>query len=93
MLEKAKNVLEVIVNNQLFKEHDIRFVGGTALSYLVNHRLSEDLDFAMLALCRDEIEEMMLSYSAVKINHDNTVLDYAKNIEKNIEIFLIFIMS
>ncbi|MDO8609132.1 MAG: nucleotidyl transferase AbiEii/AbiGii toxin family protein [bacterium] len=72
-------MLEIIVNNQLFKEHDIRFVGGTALSYLINHRLSEDLDFAMLELCRDEVEEMMLSYGAVKIKHDNTALDYAKN--------------
>lgn len=79
MLEKTKNVLEVIANNQLFKQHDIRFVGGTALSYLINHRLSEDLDFAMLELCRDEVEAMMLSYDAMQINHENTVLDYVKN--------------
>jgi predicted nucleotidyltransferase component of viral defense system len=79
MLEKTKNVLEAIVNNQFFTKHDIRFVGGTALSYLINHRLSEDLDFAMLELCKDEIESMMLSYGAVKINHDNTAVDYAIN--------------
>ena len=79
MLEKTKNVLEVLANHQLFKKHDIRFVGGTALSYLINHRLSEDLDFAMLELCRGEIEDMMLSYGAIKINHDNTALDYAMN--------------
>jgi predicted nucleotidyltransferase component of viral defense system len=79
VLEKTKHVLEVIASNQLFKEHDIRFVGGTALSYLINHRLSEDLDFAMLELCRDEIEEMMFSYGGVRISHDSTAVDYTLN--------------
>lgn len=45
MLEKTKKVLEIICNDDLFKNFDIRFVGGTALSYRINHRLSEDLDF------------------------------------------------
>lgn len=79
MLEKTKNVLDIIANNQLFKDHDIRFVGGTALSYLINHRLSEDLDFAMLELCKDEIEGMMRSYGAIKVEHSNTAIDYAHN--------------
>ena len=43
--EKTKEVLEIICNDDLFKNFDIRFVGGTALSYRINHRLSEDLDF------------------------------------------------
>ena len=45
MLEKTKEVLEIICNDDLFKNFDIRFVGGTALSYRINHRLSEDFDF------------------------------------------------
>lgn len=79
MLEKTRKVLETISKHLLFAEHEIRFVGGTALSYLINHRLSEDLDFAMLELCRDKIEEMMLSYGATKIEHDLTANEYAKN--------------
>lgn len=48
MLEKTQRVLNFIANDDLFKNNDIRFVGGTALSYLIKHRLSEDLDFASL---------------------------------------------
>ncbi|WP_164701215.1 hypothetical protein [Aliarcobacter cryaerophilus] len=39
MLEKTKEVLEIICNDDLFKKHNIRFVGGTALSYRINHKL------------------------------------------------------
>ncbi|MDD2358586.1 MAG: nucleotidyl transferase AbiEii/AbiGii toxin family protein [Thiovulaceae bacterium] len=60
MLEKTQQVLDALARHELFKKHDIRFVGGTALSHLINHRLSEDLDFAMLELCREEIEEKEL---------------------------------
>jgi predicted nucleotidyltransferase component of viral defense system len=79
MLEKTQQVLDILAKHELFKTHDIRFVGGTALSYLINHRLSEDLDFAMLELCRDNVEEMMAFYNAEKISHDNTAADYALN--------------
>lgn len=34
MLPKTKEVLDLIANDELFKKYDIRFVGGTALSYL-----------------------------------------------------------
>lgn len=85
MLEKTKKVLETIANNKVFKQHDIRFVGGTALSYLIGHRLSEDLDFAMLELCQDEIEKMMLSFGAARINQDSTAVDYALNDGGNLD--------
>lgn len=85
MLEKTKNVLETIANNKLFEQHDIRFVGGTALSYLLGHRLSEDLDFAMLELCQDDISQMMLYYGAEKVSHNNTAVDYASNEGGNLD--------
>ena len=62
MLEKTKEVLEIICNDDLFKKHDIRFVGGTALSYRINHRLSEDLDFATLNLSPKDISNMIYQY-------------------------------
>jgi hypothetical protein len=37
MLQKTKEVLELIANDELFVKFDIKFVGGTALSYLINH--------------------------------------------------------
>lgn len=85
MLEKTKQVLEILADDKLFKEHDIRFVGGTALSHLINHRLSEDLDFAMLELCKDEIETTMQGYGATKIEHSNTAIDYAHNNGENLD--------
>ena len=85
MLEKTKQVLDVLAKHELFKQYDIRFVGGTALSYLINHRLSEDLDFAMLELCKDEIEDMMRFYGAKKINHDTISMDNALNEGSDLE--------
>jgi len=79
MLERTKFVLDHLAGHELFRHHDIRFAGGTALSYLINHRLSEDLDFAMLELCRDAIEEMMHTFGAMPLPHTATAVDYALN--------------
>ena len=43
MLQKTQEVLEFIANDEWFENNDIRLVGGTALSYLIVHRLSEEL--------------------------------------------------
>ena len=49
MLEKQKS-FRIICNDDLFKNFDIRFVGGTALSYRINHRLSERFRFCNFKL-------------------------------------------
>jgi hypothetical protein len=46
MTNAANLLLEKINNDALFQKHEFRFVGGTALSYHIEHRISEDLDFA-----------------------------------------------
>ena len=79
MLEKTKEILEIICNDDLFKNFDIRFVGGTALSYRINHRLSEDLDFATLKLSPKEISNMIFKYGGKIIDHDKTMEDYVSN--------------
>ena len=43
MLQKTQEVLELIANDELFENNDIRIGAGTALSYLIVHRLSEEL--------------------------------------------------
>lgn len=43
MLQKTQEVLELIANDELFENNDIRLVGGTALSHLIDHRLLEEL--------------------------------------------------
>jgi predicted nucleotidyltransferase component of viral defense system len=45
----ARNLLDKLANNSFFEQHRIVFVGGTALSYYLNHRISEDLDFICLS--------------------------------------------
>lgn len=49
MTDFAKNLLEKIKDDELFNRHPFVFVGGTALSYHIQHRVSEDLDFAFTA--------------------------------------------
>ena len=86
MLKKTKNTLELIMNDDFFLKYDFRFVGGTALSHIINHRLSEDLDFASLELPCEEIEAFMKSYGAKKIEDDGTMEDYGAYDGEDIEI-------
>lgn len=45
MTDAIKELLPNIQDHRLFSNYDFRLIGGTALSYHINHRLSEDLDF------------------------------------------------
>lgn len=47
MTDKIKALLPLIQNHVLFDRYDFRLVGGTALSYHIEHRISEDLDFCL----------------------------------------------
>ena len=85
MLKKTKDTLELIMNDDFFLKHDFRFVGGTALSHIINHRLSEDLDFTALELPCEEIEAFMNSYGAKKLDQDVTMEDYVTNDGEDIE--------
>ncbi len=60
MTKALQYVLDTIKNHELFINNDFRLVGGTALSYHVKHRLSEDLDFFILKkLPRDDIDNFI----------------------------------
>ena len=47
MTEAIKKLLPYIQSHEIFLNHDFRLVGGTALSYHIDHRISEDLDFCL----------------------------------------------
>ncbi len=47
MTEAIKKLLPYIQDHKIFLNHDFRLVGGTALSYHLDHRISEDLDFCL----------------------------------------------
>lgn len=49
MTESIKALLPYIQTHKLFREHDFRLIGGTALSYHLEHRISEDLDFCTVS--------------------------------------------
>ena len=60
MTNKIKELLPLIQNNPLFAKNDFRLVGGTAMSYHLSHRVSEDLDFCILGdLPLKDIEEFI----------------------------------
>jgi len=79
MLDKTKEVLDHISTHEIFTKYDIKFVGGTALSYLIDHRLSEDLDFAMLEIPKHEIQDMMDFFGAELIPLNDKLIDDAAN--------------
>ena len=43
MTVNVKKTIEKIYNNEIFKD-ELYFIGGTALAYYLNHRVSEDID-------------------------------------------------
>ena len=60
MTEQIKKILPDIQEHDIFKEYDFRLIGGTALSYHLHHRLSEDLDFCLMDKLRvDAIENFI----------------------------------
>lgn len=85
MLKKTNDALISLSSDKSFKDHDVRFVGGTALSYLIKHRLSEDLDFAMLELPKNEILELMQRHGAIKKEHNRVIIDTAMNDGEDID--------
>ena len=79
MTHELKYVLDKIKNHEIFIKNDFRLVGGTALSYHINHRLSEDLDFATLNLSPKDISNVIYQYGGRIIEHDKTMEDYVSN--------------
>ena len=74
MTEKIKQILPDIKNHALFIDYDFRLIGGTALSYHLNHRLSEDLDFCLMGkLPLDAIEEF-IKHSVIIYGRDKVTL-------------------
>ena len=60
MTEGIKELLPSIENYPIFEKNDFRLVGGTAMSYHLDHRISEDLDFCILGeLPLKDIEEFI----------------------------------
>lgn len=73
MTKDIKNLLEKIENNNIFERHPLYFIGGTALSTYLDHRVSYDLDFA----CTGELPISVIKAFAFSIN-GKEVMDRSK---------------
>ncbi len=62
MTQEVKKLLNTIQNDEIFK--DFYFIGGTALSYYLNHRISYDLDF----ISRTKLKTYFLKSLSIKYN-------------------------
>ena len=49
MTNEIKTLLEKIENNDIFEKYSLYFIGGTALSVYLDHRISYDIDFVCTA--------------------------------------------
>lgn len=72
MTSSVINVLDKIKDSSIF-EDELYFVGGTALSFYINHRISEDIDITTLkALDYRKLISVLVSLGAKKIEDENT---------------------
>ncbi|WP_428027104.1 nucleotidyl transferase AbiEii/AbiGii toxin family protein [Arcobacter sp.] len=71
MTSSVIKVLNKIKNSTIF-EDELYFIGGTALSYYINHRISEDIDIVSpKILDYKKIIPALTSLGAKKINDEN----------------------
>lgn len=71
MTANVIKALNKIQNLDLFSD-DLYFIGGTALSYYINHRISEDIDIVSAnTLKHKAIISSMLSIYASKVKDEN----------------------
>ena len=91
MTKEIKNLLIKIQSDRLF--NDFYFVGGTALSYYLNHRISYDLDFISLShLKTHNLKTLIVKFNAGFIPDQNASvfkINSGENIEKYKMMFMI----
>ena len=71
MTANVKQALDKISNNEIFND-ELYFVGGTALAYYLNHRISEDVDIVSAkTLNHRDIIASMSNIGAKKLEDEN----------------------
>lgn len=71
MTANVIKALKKIQNLELFND-DLYFIGGTALPYYINHRISEDIDIVSTSSLNHKIiMSSMLSINANKVKDEN----------------------
>ena len=71
MTSNVISALNKIKNLEVFKD-ELYFIGGTALSYFINHRISEDIDIVSpKTLNYKRIIPLMSTIGAKKVDDEN----------------------
>ncbi len=74
MTAKVIEALESIKSLNIFEDSDLYFIGGTALAYYLNHRISEDIDIiSMEPLPYKKIVSTITGMGGNKLRDENTV--------------------
>ncbi len=83
MTQEVKKLLHNIKNDEVFK--DFYFIGGTALSYYLNHRVSYDLDFISRSKLKvNLLKSLSIKYDA-KFIPDSSASTFKVNTGNNID--------
>ena len=71
MTANVQHVLNKLCNNEIFND-ELYFVGGTALAYYLNHRISEDIDIVSpRTLTHRKIIPSITTLGATKLQDEN----------------------
>ena len=74
MTAKVIDALESIKSLELFNKSDLYFIGGTALSYYLEHRISEDIDIISTEpLAYNKIISIVSSIGGERLRDENAV--------------------
>ena len=85
MTQEIKVLLEKICNHEIFEDDSYYFVGGTALSYYLNHRISYDIDIALTKkLPVSDIKAFAYGIGA-RVIPDNNAMQFRINTGEDIQ--------
>lgn len=75
MTAKVIAALDTIKSLEIFNQSDLYFIGGTALSYYLEHRISEDIDIiSMEPLPYKDIIKTITKIGGEKLRDENTAV-------------------
>jgi len=73
MTNEIDELLQKMKNHELFSKYKFLFIGGTALSYYLNHRISYDIDFAFESILpHGEISSLIYTLGGKAIPDKNS---------------------
>jgi len=76
MTASVKSVLDQISHNEIFHD-ELYFTGGTALSFYLHHRVSEDIDIvSSKALPHKKIIPIMKKFGSIQLQDENVKLEF-----------------